>query len=82
LNHEDTKARGFFFRKKRRKLSCRSLAVLTYDDKKIPHLQFSDDIEDLCDVTIQYYLRFSSHGSEVEQRLEENQTKDERRTNI
>lgn len=50
------------------------MSWLTYDEKIKhlinPHMQFSDDIGHLCDVTTQHYLGLPSHSSEVEQRIE------------
>lgn len=55
------------------------MSWLTYDEKIkhliIPHMEFSDDIGHLCDVTTQHYLGLPSHSSEVEQRLEARRTK-------
>lgn len=50
------------------------MSWLTYDAKIkhliIPHMQFSDDIGHLCDVTTQHYLGLPLHSSEAEQRLD------------
>lgn len=55
------------------------MSWLTYDLKIkhliIPHMQFSDDIGHLCDVTTQHYLGLPSHSVEVEQRFEDQMKK-------
>lgn len=43
----------------------------------IPHMQFSDEIGNLCDVTTQHYLGLPSHSSEVEKRFEAKRKKAE-----
>ena len=50
------------------------MSWLFYDEKIkhliVPHMQFSDEIGHLCDVTTQHYLGLPSYSSEVEQRIE------------
>jgi len=49
------------------------LSWFTYDEKikhlVIPHLQFSDEIGHLCDITTQHYLGLPFHSSEAEKRI-------------